>query len=221
MYPLRVLVVDDHRLFRQGLIGLMKTRKDLVSVVGEASNGREAVHLVDTLRPDVVLMDIFMPEVDGLQATACICEKYPETAVVMLTSSEEDTHLYQAIRLGAVGYLLKDLDANELFALLRGVESGDAVMTQAMGARLLKFVAKPPQEPTHKLLDVLTDREIEVLRLVAQGASNPKIADELFISINTVKVHLRNILDKLRLENRTQAATYAITCGLGDDSASV
>lgn len=221
MYPLSVLVVDDHRLFRQGLIGLMKTRRDLVTVVGEASNGNEAVRLVDALRPDLVLMDIFMPDVDGLRAAACICERYPGTAVVMLTSSEEDSHLYQAIQLGAVGYLLKDLDADELFSLISGVESGEPVMTRAMGARLLKFVARPPQSPSHKLNDVLTEREIEVLRLVAQGASNHKIAEELFISINTVKAHLKNILEKLRLENRTQAAAYAITCGLGDESVGV
>lgn len=218
MNPLRVLVVDDHRLFRQGLIGLMKTREDLVNVIGEAANGREAFQMVGSLRPDLVLMDILMPDVDGLQATACILKKYPGTAVVMLTSSEEDTHLYQAIQCGAVGYLLKNLDADELFGLIRGIESGDAVMTQAMGARLLRLVAQPPQKSSEKLQELLTEREIDVLRLVAHGASNSRIAEELFISINTVKAHLKNILDKLNLENRTQAATYAITCGLAEDA---
>lgn len=219
MYPLRVIVVDDHRLFRQGLIGLMKTRPDLVTVIGEAGDGRRAIQMVEELRPDLVLMDIFMPYVDGLQAAACICEEYPNTAVVMLTSSEDDKHLYQAIQSGAAGYLLKDLDATDLFSLISGVESGEPVMTQSMGARLLKCVANPPRPDPNQLSEVLTEREIEVLRLVARGASNPQIAASLVISINTVKVHLRNILDKLRVENRLQAATVAIHCGLMDESA--
>ncbi len=212
MLPLRVLVADDHRLFRQGLIGLMRTHPELVTVVGEASSGREAVRLTELLHPDVVLMDIQMPDGNGLEATACIRERYDDVAVVILTASETDEHLYQAIQLGAAGYLLKDLDAEDLFELLIGVERGEAVVTRAVGARLFKYVAAP----THETLgeEPLTEREVEVLRLVAQGASNPQIADMLTISINTVKVHLRNILDKLRLDNRTQAATYAVRCGL-------
>lgn len=214
MLPLRVLVADDHRLFRQGLIGLMKTRKDLVTVVGEASSGREAVRMTSDLRPDVVLMDIFMADGDGLEATACIKQKYPNTAVVMLTSSEADQHLYQAVQYGAAGYLLKDLDADDLFELLSGLERGEAVISRAMGARLLKYIAQPPRNDAEDVCDALTEREVEVLRLVAQGESNHEIAEHLVISINTVKVHLRNILDKLSLENRTQAAAYAVRCGL-------
>lgn len=210
--PLNVLVADDHRLFRQGLIGLMSTRRDLVQVVGEASSGREAVHMTDTLRPDVVLMDIQMPDGNGLEATACIREKYPDVTVVMLTASEAEEDLYRAIRLGAAGYLLKDLDAGDLFDLLNGVKRNEIIMTRAMGARLLKAVAAPPKELLGE--ESLTEREIDVLRLVAQGASNSQIAETLTISINTVKVHLRNILDKLRLDNRTQAAAYALRCGL-------
>lgn len=214
MLPLRVLVVDDHRLFRQGLIGLMKTRKDLVMVVGEAASGREAVQLTRELKPDVVLMDIFMADGDGLEATACIRHNHPQTAVVMLTSSEADEHLYQAVQLGAAGYLLKDLDAADLFELLSGLERGEAVISRAMGARLLKYIAQPPKSESDAITEALTEREIEVLRLVAQGESNHEIADHLVISVNTVKVHLRNILDKLSLENRTQAAAYAVRCGL-------
>jgi DNA-binding NarL/FixJ family response regulator len=212
MLPLRVLVADDHRLFRQGLIGLMKTRRDLVQVIGEASSGREAVEMTAALHPDVVLMDIQMPDGNGLEATACIRQRYPGVTVVMLTASEADEHLYRAVRLGAAGYLLKDLDADDLFNLLTGVKSGDIIMTPAMGARLLKSIAAPPKELEGE--EALTEREIEVLRLVAQGASNSQIADALTISVNTVKVHLRNILDKLRLDNRTQAAAYALRCGL-------
>lgn len=213
MFPLRVLVADDHRLFRQGLIGLMKTREDLVTVVGEASTGNEAVRMAERLRPDVVLMDIYMPDGDGLEATARIREACPGTAVVMLTSSEADEHIYRAIQVGATGYLLKDLDADELFGMLTGVNSNEVLMTRAMGAKLLRHIASPPSEADHQH-DALTEREIDVLRLVARGASNPQIADELYISVNTVKVHLRNILEKLSLENRTQAAAYAVRRGL-------
>ncbi len=212
MAPLKVLVADDHCLFRQGLISLMKTRADLVRVVGEASSGREALEMTAKLQPDVVLMDINMPDGNGLEATACIHEKFPDVTVVMLTASETENDLYQAIRLGASGYLLKDLDADELFDLLRGVESKEIIMTRAMGARLLRAVAAPSHEQNGGSL--LTQRELEVLKLVARGASNAEIADVLIISINTVKVHLRNILDKLRLDNRTQAAAYALRCGL-------
>lgn len=211
-FPLKVLVADDHRLFRQGLISLMKTRADLVVVVGEAASGNEAVRMTQALQPDVVLMDIHMPDGNGLEATVCIREQFPHVSVVMLTASETEDNLYRAIRSGAAGYLLKDLDADELFDLLSGVERNEIIMTRTMGARLLKAVAGSSKELDGA--DGLTEREVDVLRLVAQGASNAQIADALVISINTVKVHLRNILDKLRLDNRTQAAAYAVRCGL-------
>jgi len=210
---IRVLVADDHKLFRQGLISLIKTGGDEFEVIGEAATGREAVRLAGKLRPDVVLMDIFMSEGDGLQATKEIKELFPDIAVVMLTSSEENEHLYKAARLGASGYLLKSLDADELFSLLNGVMRGEAAMTRAMAARLLKSVAKQPDN-AERSEKPLSDREIDVLRLVAQGASNPQIADELCISINTVKSHLKNILSKLHLTNRVQAAAYAVQSGL-------
>jgi two-component system nitrate/nitrite response regulator NarL len=212
MLPLKVLVADDHRLFRQGLIGLMNTRRDLVDVVGEAATGREVVQLAQRLRPDVVLMDIRMPDGDGLQAATQIRQNLPGIAIVMLTASELDEHLYAAVRLGAAGYLLKSLDASELFDLLLGVANGEAAMTRAMAARLLKAVMRHTAQSGAG--DALTEREMEVLRLVAQGASNPQIAEQLNITINTVKVHLRNILDKLQVNNRTQAAAYAVRTGL-------
>ena len=214
--PLRVLVADDHRLFRQGLIGLMDTRRDLVRVVGEASSGVEAMRLSAQLRPDLVLMDICMPDTDGLTAARALRECQPETAIVMLTASELDGHLYEAVQLGAAGYLLKSLDAEELFELLEAVACGEAALTRAMAARLLKRVAWHAANPD-PIAEALTERECEVLRLVARGASNPQIAASLCITVNTVKVHLRNILDKLQLANRTQAAAYALQNGLLPD----
>jgi len=211
--PIRVLVADDHKLFRQGLISLIKTRGDEVEVIGEAATGRETVRLAKKLKPDVVLMDIYMTDGDGLQATKEIKELFPDIAVVMLTSSEENDHLYKAVRLGASGYLLKSLDADELFSMLYGVMRGEAAMTRAMAARLLKSVVKQSGN-TERGEEVLSDREIDVLRLVTKGASNLEIADELCISINTVKSHLKNILSKLHLNNRAQAAAYAVQSGL-------
>lgn len=210
---IRVLIADDHKLFRQGLIGLMKTQEELVEVIGEAETGEEAVQLAEQLRPDVILMDIYMPHMDGLEAAKLIHEQFPGIAVVMLTSSERDGHLYEAVQVGVAGYLLKSLDANELFDLLKGVTNGETAMTRAMAGRLLKVVANRLADEV-KGEESLTERELFVLRLVASGASNQDIADKLTISINTVKSHLKSILDKLQLENRTQAATYALKHGL-------
>ncbi|MFU8773884.1 MAG: response regulator [Anaerolineales bacterium] len=213
MLPLKVLIVDDHRLFRQGLISIMNTRPDLVEVVGEAASGHEAIHLTKQLRPQVVLLDIYMPELDGIQTAKALRQSHPEISIIMLTSSEEDQHLFEAVRLGAAGYLLKDLDAAELFDLLEGVVHGEAAMTRAMAGRLLKGVANRAINQ-HSLLEELTEREIEVLKLVAKGYSNPQIAEKLYISVNTVKSHLKNILGKLQLENRTQVAAFAVRAGL-------
>jgi DNA-binding NarL/FixJ family response regulator len=214
--PLSVLIVDDHRLFRQGLVGLLCTRPDLVQVVGEAATGKDAVSLTDQLHPDLVLMDISMPGGSGIVATETILQNRPETAVVMLTSSDEDKDLQESVRVGAAGYLLKDLDANELFDLIAGVARGEAAMTRMMAAKLLKGLSQEQavnnSEGDH--LAELTERELEVLRLVARGVSNPDIATALYITVNTVKTHISNILNKLQVDNRTQAATYAVQQGL-------
>jgi DNA-binding NarL/FixJ family response regulator len=211
-HPLSVLIADDHRLFRQGLIGLLNTRPDLVRVVGEAATGRETVHLAEHLHPDVVLLDIQMPDGNGLEAAAQIRQNSPNVRIVILTASESDEQLYHAVQLGVAGYLLKNLDAEELFALLASVAQGEAALTRAMAARLLKRVAHHAHG--EESAPVLTEREIQVLRLVVQGASNPEIAAQLCVSVNTVKTHIRNILDKLHLENRTQVAGYAVQSGL-------
>lgn len=214
---IKVLIADDHKLFRQGLISLMKTREDLVEVIGEVETGKDAVRLAEQLHPDVVLMDIYMPHGDGLKATKEIRERFPSIAVVILTASENDEHLYEAVKLGVSGYLLKSLDAKELFELLAGIIEGEAAMTRSMVTRLLKGVAKRSMDGA-KGEEALTERELIVLRLVASGASNSYIAEKLSISVNTVKSHLKNILAKLQLENRTQAAAYAVKLGLVSNS---
>lgn len=210
---IKIIVADDHKLFRQGLIGLMRAHDDLVEVIGEASTGQEAIQLAHTLRPDVVLMDIHMPDGDGLTATREIKQSLPSVAVVILTASELDEHLFQAMQLGASGYLLKNLDADELFDMISGVVRDEVAMTRAMASRLLKIMASTNRQTADSSRD-LTEREMEVLQLLAQGASNPQIAEELFITVNTVKTHIRHILTKLQLENRTQAAAYAVQQGI-------
>lgn len=210
---IKVLIADDHKLFRQGLIGLMRAHDDLVEVIGEAATGQEAVQLARHLQPDVILMDIQMPDGGGLAAARVIREEMPGIAVVMLTASELDEHLYEAVRLGAAGYLLKDLDATELFELLVGVSHNEVAMTRAMASRLLKGMAHT-EDDKPVTMGELTEREVEVLQLVAKGATNPQIADALFITVNTVKSHIKHILEKLQLENRTQVAAYAVQTGL-------
>lgn len=209
--PLRTVVADDHRLFRQGLISLMNTRPDLVTVIGEAEDGAGVILLCEQLKPDLVLLDILMPHVDGLQAARRIRELSPDTAIIMLTASETDEHLEQAIRLGVAGYLSKSLDSGELFDLVLGVTRGEVAVTHATATRVMRSLGRMrSQDP----IDQITARELEVLRLAAAGESNPQIAVRLQISVNTVKAHIKSILEKLDLENRTQLAAYAMRRGL-------
>lgn len=214
--PLRTVIADDHRLFRQGLVSLMKTRSDLVAIVGEAETADEAVALCGRLNPDLILLDIYLAAESGLEAAAEIRSRYPDVAVVMLTASELDEHLDRAIRLGVSGYLLKDLDAAELFDLVEGVSRDEVAVTRAIASRMLKSLAVTETaagDSRDERAD-LTPREIDVLRLVARGASNPQIAAELHVTVNTVKAHLKRILEKLKVRNRTQAAAYAMRRGL-------
>lgn len=214
MSPLRILLVDDHLLFRKGLARLLDAQPDF-EVVGEAADGCEAVSQAQTLRPDVVLMDIRMPNCDGLEATRRIKASMPDVRVVVLTVSEEEQDLVTAVRYGADGYLLKDILPEALFQHLRGLAAGEAPISQKMTVKLFRQLAQrrqPMVQPAAAA--VLSARECEVLALVVEGCSNQRIAEELGIALNTVKNHIRSILAKLGVRNRAQAAAYAITHGL-------
>ncbi len=208
---MRVLVADDHSLFRDGIVSLLEAAG--FDVVGQAGDGRAAVEMALRLRPDLVLMDITMPQMTGLEALRLIKAELQETQVVMLTVSDDNADLFEAVKAGAQGYLLKNLNASEFLEMLAGLEHGEAALTRKTAARLIEGfagVSRPRSEP----LDSLTQREIETLRLVAEGLSNKAIAQALFVSENTVKYHMKNILQKLGAQNRTEAATYALRAGL-------
>jgi len=215
---MRVLLADDHALFRDGLRSLLEARG--VAVVGEAKNGREAVELTRRLRPDVVLMDLSMPELNGLAATRLILADWPEARVVILTASEEDADLFEAIKSGAQGYLFKNVPSDDLFRLLEGVARGEPALTPALARKLLGEFARPAPAAQARANAVegyqaLTEREREVLDLLVQGiTSNRELAERLVVSENTVKYHLRNILDKLHVQNRAQVVAYAVRHGM-------
>jgi DNA-binding NarL/FixJ family response regulator len=211
---MRILLADDHTLFRDSLRSLLASRG--FEIVGEAREGREAFELARRLQPDVVLMDLAMPGLDGLAATRLISAEMPQVKVVILTASDEDTKLFEAIKSGAQGYLLKTLDSKEFAALLDGVGRGEPALTPALAAKLLQEFARPPKpavEPHDP--DALTDRELQVLEALVGGVtSNRKLAKHLGVSENTVKFHIRNILDKLHLHNRAQVVGFALRHGI-------
>lgn len=206
---MRILIADDHTLFRDGLRSLLTAQGH--EVVAEAKNGREAVRLARELKPDLVLMDLSMPEVDGLAATKQITGEMPELKVVILTASESDATLFEAIKSGAQGYLIKNLEADEFFALLDRASNGEPAFTPALARRLLSEFARPVESPAVSGKEDLTAREQEVLELMVEGVvSNRRLAKRLGLTENTVKFHVRNILDKLRLHNRAEAVGYTL-----------
>ncbi|HEV8353010.1 MAG TPA: response regulator transcription factor [bacterium] len=205
---MRVLLADDHPLFRDGVRSLLEARG--TQVVGEAGDGREAVEAAVRLRPDVVLMDITMPTMTGLEATRLIKAQAPEIKIVMLTVSDDDRMLFEAIKSGAQGYLLKDLQAKEFFDLLGGIDRGEAPISRVLAGRILEeFSRQRPAPADAGPRDELTEREQDVLRAVSRGATNREVAAALFISENTVKFHMKNILDKLHLRSRGEVIAYA------------
>jgi DNA-binding NarL/FixJ family response regulator len=215
--PIKVMLVDDHVLFRKGIESLLTTHEDF-DVVGEASNGKEAVERLAACAPDVILLDIDMPICSGLEAVKVIKSKNPQIHIVMLTVSDDDQDLFRSIKSGAEGYLLKNLEPEDLYEMLCGVMRGEAPITGIMATKILEELRRPHpiSESKEEGEDRLTEREIEVLRLIAEGMTNKGIAESLNISENTVKVHVRTTLEKLHLSNRVQAAVHAVKEGLLD-----
>ncbi len=208
---IRMLLVDDHAVVRQGLKMFFKGETDF-EIVGEASNGLQAIDMVRQLKPDVVLMDLLMPQMGGVEATGVIRREMPDTEVIALTSVLEDAAVVGAIKAGAIGYLLKDTDGPELLRAIRAASEGQVQLSPKAAARLIREV-RIPESP-----EKLTERETDVLRLVAQGLANKEIARKLDIGEKTVKTHVSNIFSKLHVVSRTQAALYAAGIGLVDIS---
>ena len=205
MDPIRVLVADDHPVVRQGLRTFLALQEDL-EVVAEVGDGEEAVEKVGELLPDVVVMDLVMPKLDGIEAIRRIRDLSPTTRVLVLTSFLDDAKVFPAVRAGAAGYLLKDVEPADLAAAIRTVMRGEGLLHPAIAARVMEALSRPERSPAERL----TERELDVLRLLARGLSNKAIALELHVSEKTVKTHVSNILAKLHLADRTQAALYAV-----------
>jgi NarL family two-component system response regulator LiaR len=217
--PIRVVIAEDHDIVRKGIRVLLSMAPG-IEVVGEADDGREAVRQVMDLRPDVTLMDLVMPRMDGIEAIQSIMAEQPEARILVLTSFSTDDKVFPAIKAGATGYLLKDTDPKDLVKAIRQVHEGESSLHPAIARKLLQELAAPPPEKQAPV-DPLTEREVEVLRQVARGKSNKQIATDLMISEGTVRTHVSNILSKLHLASRTQATLYALREGLAtlNDSA--
>jgi NarL family two-component system response regulator LiaR len=211
--PIRVLIADDHPVVREGLRALLETRPEL-ELVGQAADGREAVEQARTLQPDVILMDIVMPRLDGIAAIREIKRANPAARILVITSFAEDEQLFPAIKAGALGYLLKDSSPQELIQAIHNVCEGRAAVHPTIALRLLRELNQPSDLPPAE--EPLTARELEILTLLAKGLSNHQIAERLVISERTVGTHVSSILGKLHLANRTQAALYALREGLAD-----
>src|SRR5919112_2672821 len=210
----RVLIADDHPLFREGMRGRLNRVADIV-VVGEAANGEEAVELARELEPHVVLMDIKMPGLNGIEATRDILRARPSIGVMMLTMFEDDDSVFAAMRAGAKGYLLKDSGGDEVVYTIRAVTSGEAVFGPGVAERIIGFFSGPRSAAPQRAFPELTEREEEILSLVAQGKSNQEIAGQLFVSLKTVRNHVSNILVKLQVADRAQAVIRARDAGIG------
>jgi two-component system NarL family response regulator len=214
-YPIRILVVDDHILFREGLISLINSQPDFV-VIGEASAAADAIRMAQDLSPDIILMDYGLPDATGVEATQTILSANPQIKIVFLTIHDNDAFLFEAIRSGARGYLLKNMPVSKLMAALRALERDEAAISRQMAARIMQEFARISKTGagSDAALTTLTRRELEVLIALASGASNEEIAGRMFISVSTVKNHIHNILEKLNLKNRRELAHFAERHGL-------
>ncbi|HEX9077218.1 MAG TPA: response regulator transcription factor [Anaerolineae bacterium] len=209
--PIRIMITDDHAIVRKGIRALLATEHD-IQVVGEACDGTQAIEQAQTLKPDVILMDLVMPKTDGIEATRQITAKIPGMRILVLTSFAADDKVFPAIKAGALGYLLKDSGPDQLIEAIHQVYRGEPSLDPAIARKVLSELSHPPKTPL--TADPLTERELGVLRLVAQGKSNKEIAELLVITEMTVRTHVSNILGKLHLASRTQAALYALREGL-------
>ncbi|MDX1521816.1 MAG: response regulator transcription factor [Anaerolineae bacterium] len=218
MEKLRILLVDDHVIFRKGIASLLSARSDM-TVVGEAGDGIEAVQMAKETKPEMILMDVNMPRRGGLETLVILKEEMPDVKVVMLTVSDEDDVLFEAVKRGANGYLLKNLEPQQLYDMLKGVRQGEAAISGSMASKILQEYRHSDSNASsqEQSPDELTPREIDVLEQIVTGATNKEIAEALHITENTVKIHLRNILEKLHVQNRIQAAVHAVREGLVDD----
>ncbi len=210
-HPIRVLVVDDHPVVRRGIKSLL-AEEDGIEVVGEAVNGREAVEQVESLNPDVILMDLVMPEMSGIEAIQRITAAHPQARILVMTSFAADDKVFPSIKAGALGYLLKDSDPDDLGRVIRQVYRGELSIHPTIARKVIQELNHPAQEPLTP--DPLTERELEILKLMAQGVENKDIAQRLFLQDATVRTHVSNILSKLQLANRVQATLYALKTGL-------
>ncbi len=208
---IRILVVDDHAIVREGLRALISGKPDM-ELVGEAGDGQEAVLLAHSLQPDVILMDLVMPGKDGIQATQEIRRENSEARILVLTSFDEDDQVFSAVKAGALGYILKDSSPQELLEAIRCVHRGESSLHPSVARKLILGYGQ--NQKAEARVDLLTEREVEVLKLVARGLSNQVIAEKLYVGEGTVRFHVGNVLGKLGLENRTQAALYALRGGL-------
>jgi len=213
--PISVLLVDDHEMVRIGLAAVLDT-EDGIEVVGEASNGHDGIRMATSYRPDIILMDLVMEPIDGVETTRQILEVHPDCKVIVLTSFIDDSKLYPVIEAGAFSYLLKTSRATEIADAIRAAARGQSVIEAQVAAKMMNRLRQPKAEQKQQLHDQLTDREMDVLKSVARGLSNQEIADELFIGVKTVKFHITNIFNKLEVEDRTQAAIYAHKHGVAE-----
>ncbi|MEW6735110.1 MAG: response regulator transcription factor [Acidobacteriota bacterium] len=215
MNDIKVLIVDDHTLFRKGIRKLLESIEG-TTIVGEAADGRDAIKKVSVLKPDVVLMDISMREMNGLEATREIRNTYPDTSVILLTMHDNEEHLKQSLEYGAAGYLLKDASAQELYLAIEAASRGETYLSPAVSRKMINKFLQVNQQPEaqERPLSALSRRELEILRLLAEGKSNKVIADELCISIKTVEKHRTNIMQKLEIHNIVDLVKYAIKHGI-------